>query len=57
MLCVYLAFIAQYSNILLKIFSLVSLFDSHTEKKILTFVNTNGRPDMLSKKVLNERFI
>ena len=57
MLCVYLAFIAQYSIILLKIFSLVSLFDSHAEKKILTFVNTNGRPDMLSKKVLNERFI
>ena len=57
MLCVYLAFIAQYSNILLKIFSLVSLFDSHTEKNFLTFVNTNGRPDMLSKKVLNERFI
>ena len=37
MLCVYLAFIAQYSNILLKIFSLVSLFDSHTEKKNFDF--------------------
>ena len=36
---------------------LVLLFNLHTENKILTFVNTNGRPDMLTRKVLNEKFI
>ena len=33
------------------------LFNLHNEKEILTFVNTNGRPDMLIRKVLNQKFI
>ena len=33
------------------------LFDFHTESKILTFVNTSVRPDMLPRKILNEKFI
>ena len=36
---------------------LVLLFPLHTENKILAFVNTNGTPDMLTRKVLNEKFI
>ena len=42
---------------LINIHILVMLFNLHTESKILTFVNTNGRPDILTKKVFNEKFI
>ena len=57
MLCFWLIFIAQYSNILLSSFFTSSclLFNLHTESKILTFVNRNGRPDILTGKVLNEK--
>ena len=48
MLCIDLAFITQYSNI-----PLCSFFTP----SCLTFVNTNGRPDMLIRKVMNEKFI
>ena len=41
---------------LINIHTLV-LFNLHTESKIPTFLNTNGRPDMLTKKVFNEKFI
>ena len=42
---------------LINIHVLVLLFNLHTESKILTFVNTNGRPDLLTRKVLIEKFI
>ena len=35
----------------------VPLFNLHTESKVLTFVNTVGKPDMLTSKVFNEKFI
>ena len=55
---VYLTFITQYSNILLKVFSLVLLlFNLHAESKIMTFVTANGRPDILTRNVSNEKFI
>ena len=57
MLFVYLTLIAQYSNILLIMLSLVLLLNLHDECKILTFVNTNGIPHMLTRKVLNKKFI
>ena len=59
MLFVYLAFTTQYSNIPLCSFfcTPVVLFNLRTESKNLTFVNTNGRPDMLTRKVMNEKFI
>ena len=36
---------------------LVLLFNLHSESKILTYINTNGRPDMLTRKVFNKKFI
>ena len=33
------------------------LFTLLTESKILTYVYTNGRPDILIRKVLNEKFV
>ena len=36
---------------------IVKGLNQHTETKILIFVNTNGRPDMLTRNVLNEKFI
>ena len=42
---------------LINIHVLVLLFNLHTESKILTFVNTSGRPDLLTRKVLIEKFI
>ena len=36
---------------------IVLLFSLHTESKILIFANTNGRPDMLTRKVFNKKFI
>ena len=35
---------------LFNIHILVLLFNLHTESKILTFINTNGKPDMLTEK-------
>ena len=42
---------------LINIHIFVLFFNLHTEIKILTFVNTNGKPDMLTRKVFNEKFI
>ena len=42
---------------LINIHTLVLLFNLHTESKILIFVNTNGRPDMLNRKAFNEKLI
>ena len=42
---------------LINIHILVLLFNLHTESKILTFVNANGRPNMVTRKVFNEKFI
>ena len=36
---------------------LMFLFNLHTESKILTFVNTNGIPDILKTRVWSEKFI
>ena len=36
---------------------LVLLFNLHTESKILTFENTNEKPDVLTNKVFDEKFI
>ena len=42
---------------LINIHALVLLFNLHTESKIPTFLNTNGRPHMLTRKVFYEKFI
>ena len=59
MLYVYLAFTTQYSNIPLCSFVAppMVLFNLRTETKFLTFVSTNRRPDMLTRKVMNEKFV
>ena len=58
MLSVYLAFITQYSiTVLCNFFTPSCGCNLHTESKTLAFVNTNGRLDMLTRKVLNEKFI
>ena len=53
--------ILMFRNFFLAAFShpgaAVQLINFHTQTKILTFVNTNGRPDMLTRKVFNEKFI
>ena len=36
---------------------LMFLFNLHTESKILTFVNTNGIPNILKTRVWSEKFI
>ena len=38
-------------------YTLVQLLNLFIEIKILIFVNTNGRPDVLTRKVLNENLI
>ena len=35
---------------------LIILSNLNAESKILTFINTNGRQDMLTKKILNEKY-
>ena len=50
-------FIAQYSNILQTSFFTSSCCCSIYKRETLTFINTNGRPDMLNRKALNEKFI
>ena len=61
MFCLYLAFIAQYSNVLYPSSQLshnmVLLFNLYTESKILTFASKNGRPDIVTRKVSNEKLI
>ena len=42
---------------LINIYILELLFNLHTESKILTLVITNGRRDMLTRKVFSEKFI
>ena len=42
---------------LINIHILVLLFNLHTESKILIFVNTSERPDILTRIVFNEKFI
>ena len=54
-LSVYLNFITKYSINLVS--TLVLLINLHTDSRTLTFVNTNGRPNMLTSAVLNEKFI
>ena len=37
--------------------TLVLLLNLHIESNILTFVNANARPDMLARKVFNQKLI
>ena len=46
-----------YSVSLAASYSIVLLLNLHTESKILTFGNKNGGPDMVTRKILKEKFI
>ena len=55
MLCVYLTFIAYYSNTFLTAFLRLCTAVQFTYSLLIqTFVNANGRPDMLPRKILKQ---
>ena len=53
MLCVYSNLIAYYFNFLLSLL----LYNLQAEIKTYLIVNRNGRPDLLTGKLLNEKLI